>query len=110
MSDIFYGASSIRGILTCELRNRKDEHILKMGLDKLQNILDQCKIELTKQYGSWEKAGDSFVSLINDMDDLSHIILDEKYDFLTNVRVYLCDALAYKLDEFEEIWKELDVE
>jgi len=110
MSDIFSEASSIRGILTCELRCQKDEHILKMGLDKLQNILDQCKIELTKQYGSWEKAGDPFVSLINDMDDLSHIILDKKSDVPTNVRIYLCDALAYKSDEFAEIWKELDME
>lgn len=106
MSDMFNDVLSISEILTCELRNRNDEHILKMGLDKLEHLLQQCKTELTKKYGSLEKADDHFVSLINDMDNLSHIILEKKFDLPENIRIYLCDALAYKLNEFTGIWHE----
>ena len=106
MSDMFNDVLSISEILTCELRNWNDEHILKLGLDKLGNILHQCKTELTKKYGSWEKADDHFVSLINDRDNLSHIILEKKFDLPENIRIYLCDSLGYKLKEFTEIWNE----
>jgi|LSQX01.3.fsa_nt_gb hypothetical protein len=106
MSDIFSDVGYICEKLHSELRNRNDEHILKMVLGKLDGLLDQCKTELTKKYGSWEKAGNPIVPLINDMDDLSPIILEKKFDLPENIRIYLCDSLAYKLKEFTEIWNE----
>lgn len=110
MSDILNEVPHIRGILTCELRIQGNEGILELGLDKLKTMLSQCQKELEIKYGSWEKAGDPLVSLITDMDDLSHIILDKKDDFPTNVRIYLCDSLAYKLDKFAGRWSESEIE
>ncbi len=110
MSAIFYDILSINEILTSELRIRENEGILNIGLDKLKEILSQCKSELAKKYGSWENVGDPFVSLIKDMDDLSKIILEKKTDFPRNVRIYLCDALAYKLEDLAKIWDESDIE